>query len=732
MRPIYLDHNASTPLLREVIEAMTPYLRQGFGNPSSSHWYGQKSRAAVEKARDQVAALLNCHSEEIIFTSGGSESNNLAIRGIAEQYPGGHIITSAIEHPAVLAVCKYLENKGYDITYAPVDEFGIIDPEEIRSALRTNTMLITIMLANNEVGTLQPVADIAGMAQEHNIPLHTDAAQAVGKHEVDVQQLGIDLLSLAGHKMNASKGIGALYIRSGIQLAPLLHGAGHEKGLRPGTENVLEIVGLGQAAEVFHHHTKTHIKQQLQLREQLWEKLKRALPDIKLNGHPEKRLPNTANIYFPGVNANTLLSQTPLVAASAGAACHADAIEPSYVLQAMGFSNERALQSIRFSVGKTTQNAEIKIATEKIISAVKQLQRTEQPRFITTQTADIKLTQYTHGLGCACKIRPQTLEKVLQKMMQRSALTPDTVGFETADDAAVYPLSPETILVATVDFFTPVVDDAFDFGRIAAANSLSDIYAMGAKPLFALNITAFPEERLPLAVLEQILAGAQEIAQKAGIAILGGHTVEDNEPKFGMAVIGTAHPEKLLKNSTAQAGDILVLTKPLGSGVLSTALKRGLLNKQQTGEIVSLMAELNAAAAEVAARYPCHACTDITGFGLVGHLLEMVKASQCSALINVGQVPVLSSVADFVRRRVIPGGTKANQKFTAPSVEWGKNITDTQKIILNDAQTSGGLLITLPAAEQKNFIRDLHQKGIPAAQVIGEIIPQKPPKITIK
>jgi len=731
MPPIYLDHNASTPLLKEVIEAMTPYLHQGYGNPSSSHWYGQKSRAAVEKARDQLAKLLNCAPEEIIFTSGGSEANNLAIMGIAAQHSNGHIITSAIEHPAVLAVCKHLENKGYESSYVPVDRSGLIDPAAVRSAVRDDTILITIMLANNEVGTLQPITAIAEIAHEYNIPLHTDAAQAVGKIKVDVQQLGVDLLSLAGHKMNAPKGIGALYIRSGTKLTPLLHGADHEQGLRPGTEDVLEIVGLGKAAEIFHRQTQSSVKQQLQLREHLWQSLKKGLPQIKLNGHSEKRLPNTVNIHFPGINANSLLSQLPEVAASAGAACHADAIEPSHVLKAMGFSNERALQSIRFSIGKTTQKAELETAIDQIISTVQQLQRKGESRVGSRQTSEIKLTQYTHGLGCACKIRPQTLEKVLQKMPLAS-LAPDMVGFETADDAAVYPLSPETTLVATVDFFTPVVDDAYDFGRIAAANSLSDIYAMGAKPLFALNVAAFPEERLPLEILEQILAGAQAIAHSAGIAILGGHTVEDNEPKFGMVVIGTVHPQKLLRNSTARSGDILVLTKPLGSGILSTALKRGLLEEKQAGELVSVMAELNATAAELAGQYPCHACTDITGFGLLGHLLEMVQASQCSAVVRASQVPILNGVADFVRRGVVPGGSKANLKFTTPKVAWAKALTDTQKIILNDAQTSGGLLIAIPARYQQEFSRDLRQKGLSAARVIGKITAPKQKKILIK
>ncbi|MFA5729506.1 MAG: cysteine desulfurase family protein, partial [Candidatus Neomarinimicrobiota bacterium] len=251
MKPIYLDYNASTPLLPEVREAMLPWLKNGFGNPSSSHFYGQKSKQAIENARRQVADLLNCQPEEIIFTSGGSESNNLAVRGVAELHPGGHIITSIIEHPAVLEVCRYLENNNFKVTYLPVTADGLVEVSAVAAAIRPDTFLITIMLANNEIGTLQAVREIAEIAHAHGILVHTDAAQAVGKMPVDVHELGVDLLSVAGHKMYAPKGVGALYISTGVRITPLFHGAGHEHGLRPGTENVLEIVGLGQAAEVF-------------------------------------------------------------------------------------------------------------------------------------------------------------------------------------------------------------------------------------------------------------------------------------------------------------------------------------------------------------------------------------------------------------------------------------------------------------------------------------------------
>ncbi|MCK4715931.1 MAG: aminotransferase class V-fold PLP-dependent enzyme, partial [Candidatus Marinimicrobia bacterium] len=474
MKPIYLDHNASTPLIPEVINAIMPFLKNHYGNPSSSHYYGQEGKKTIEYSREQLATLLNCSADEIIFTSGGSESNNMALKGIASRYNSGHIVTSAVEHPAILEVCRFLENNGYNITYLPVDEFGLVDTKSLVHAIRSDTILITIMLANNEVGTIQPIREIAQIAHERNILMHTDAAQAVGKIHVDVQELEVDLLSVAGHKMNAPKGIGALYIKTGTKVKPLIHGAGHERGLRPGTENVLEIVGLGTAAEVFHSNEKTILAEQKARGDQFWSELKKAIPKIELNGHQEQKLRNTINTYFPGIDANTLLSDLPEVAASAGAACHADSLEPSHVLKAMGLSNERILGSIRFSVGRTTTAQDVSTAVRKISEAYRNLTENIMKEVTFTDISDIRLTQYTHGLGCACKIRPQHLEKILKKI-QTIPSEFAQVGFETSDDAAVFRLTDDISLVSTVDFFTPIVDDPYDFGRIAAANSLSDI-----------------------------------------------------------------------------------------------------------------------------------------------------------------------------------------------------------------------------------------------------------------
>jgi cysteine desulfurase len=717
-KSIYLDHNASTPLLPEVISAMMPYLKNHYGNPSSNHVYGQEAKGAITQARDHVATLLNCSPDEIIFTSGASESNNLAIKGIAELHPQGHIITSAIEHPAVLEVCRYLLTKGYKVTFLPVDEYGLVNPDTVRAAIRPDTFLITIMLANNEVGTTQPLQEITRIAHKQKILVHSDAAQAVGKIAVDLQNLEVDLLSITGHKMNAPKGIGALFIKTGIKIAPLFQGAGHESGLRPGTENVLEIVGLGAAAQLFHENENVVISELKSRGDQFWEELHEVIPEVRLNGHPEKRLPNTVNVYFPGIDANTLLAELPQIAASAGAACHADSTEPSHVLKAMNFPEERILGSIRFSVGRTTTPEEVSIAVRKIAEAYQRLTQKQSEPSALSDLSDIRLTHYTHGLGCACKIRPQNLEQILKKI-QIIHSDKVQVGFETADDAAVYRLNNETSLVATVDFFTPVVDDPFDFGRIAATNSLSDIYAMGGKPIFALNIVAFPEKRLPQQVLEQILAGAQNTVQAAGIPILGGHTIEDNEPKFGLAVTGVVHPDKVWRNIGAQAGDALILTKPIGLGILTTALKRGLLDEATRITITDIMSELNSGAAEVFKNFPIHACTDVTGFGLLGHLYEMLINGNVSAHVVTSRVPIIPRTIEMVRRDVIPGGTDANLDYLQDRIYWEDQVAPIYHTILCDAQTSGGLLAAVPEEAAKELIQELHKLGMRQATTIG-------------
>ena len=373
MPPIYLDYNATTPIDPRVAEAMLPYIHTHFGNPSSGHIYGQVAKKAVDKARRQIADMLGCQPEEIIFTSGGSESNNYAIKGAAwaNKAKGNHIITSAIEHPAVTEVCRYLEKQGFRVTYLPVDQYGLIEPRQVEKAITSQTILITIMQANNEVGTIEPIAEIAEIAHRRNILMHTDSAQAVGKIPVRVDKLNVDLLSIAGHKLYAPKGIGALYIKKGVKLEKLLHGANHEMNLRAGTENVIEIVGLGEACFLIEQDFNKHFEHMKSMRDRLEAGVKRLVPDIKINGHPEKRLPNTCSVSFQGLKANELLGRMNNVAASAGAACHSDNIKISSVLEAMNVPKDYAMGTIRFSVGRFTTTAEIDLALDDIVKAVK-------------------------------------------------------------------------------------------------------------------------------------------------------------------------------------------------------------------------------------------------------------------------------------------------------------------------------------------------------------------------
>ncbi|PKQ64929.1 cysteine desulfurase NifS [Labilibaculum filiforme] len=376
MKPIYLDYNATTPIAPEVADAMLPYLKGFFGNPSSSHFYGRQTKEAISKARKQVALLLNCEANELIFTSGGSESNNYALKGyaFANQEKGKHIITSAIEHPAIIEVCKFLETQGFEVSYLPVDGTGRVQLSDVKSAIRTDTILISIMYANNEVGTLQPISEIAKLAKFHNIAVHSDCAQAIGKVPVNVQELGVDLVTLAGHKFYGPKGIGALYIREGIHLQKLIHGADHERNLRAGTENVLEIVGLGRAAELAMEEEEERIKHEKDLIRVLRKNLSQ-LPEIQLNGHEAYCLPNTLSVSFKNIQAKDIIARLKNVAASAGAACHTDSIIVSSTLKAMNIPLEYAMGTIRFSVGRYTTKAEIDLASKEIVEVIKGMRR---------------------------------------------------------------------------------------------------------------------------------------------------------------------------------------------------------------------------------------------------------------------------------------------------------------------------------------------------------------------
>ncbi len=371
---IYLDHNATTPVHPDVLEAMLPYLGEHFGNPSSGHIYGQRARAAVERAREQVASLLACQPDEIVFTSGGTEANNLAIRGVLERAPSRrHVVTSTVEHPATTRPCELLERHGAEVTRLPVDGYGRVHVDDARPFVRNDTALVTIMLAQNEVGTLMPVAELAGLAHERGALIHTDAAQAVGKIPTRVDELRVDLLSFAGHKLYAPKGVGVLFVRRGTPLAPVLVGAGHERGLRPGTENVPFIVGLGAACEMAASDLNDEADRQRALRDELWNALSEAIPVITLNGHPALRVPNTLNVSFRGARGCDLLAKAPEIAASTGSACHEGAEVPSPVLLAMGIGAAKALGAIRLSLGRATTREQIHRAARALTRAHREI-----------------------------------------------------------------------------------------------------------------------------------------------------------------------------------------------------------------------------------------------------------------------------------------------------------------------------------------------------------------------
>lgn len=364
---IYLDYNATTPIDKEVAEAMLPYIYGNYGNPSSSHELGYTAKRVVEAARVQVGELINCSSKEVIFTSCGSESNNMVLKGVSHTFKnkGNHIITSQVEHPAILNPCKYLEKVGYEVSYVPVDKDGIVDVEKIESLITNKTILVTIMHSNNETGTLEPIEKIAKVCKKYDILFHTDASQSLGKVPIDVKKLGVDFLTIAGHKLYAPKGIGALYIKNEVIIEPMIHGADHENGRRAGTENIIFDVALGKACEIAREKLKNNeIKQ---LTDYFYLELKKILGEkVQLNGHEEKRLPNTLNISFLGYNGHEILGRLDDVAASTGSACHSGNTSISPVLKAMGVSDEVGRGAVRFSLGRYTTKDEIDYVVKRI------------------------------------------------------------------------------------------------------------------------------------------------------------------------------------------------------------------------------------------------------------------------------------------------------------------------------------------------------------------------------
>jgi len=374
MRRVYLDNNATTPVLPEVLEAMSPYFAEHFGNASSIHHHGQETRAAVERARESVAALLVCRPAEIVFTSGGTESDNLAIFGLAR--PGDHVITSSVEHHAVLNSCKQLEERGIEVTYLPVDGRGLVNPDDLRSAIRPNTKLTTIIMANNETGVLQPVDEIGKICSDADVYFHTDAVQAASKVPINVKEIGCDLLSISGHKIHGPQGVGALYVRKGTTLDPMLYGGSHERSRRAGTENVPGIVGLGKAAEIamkgFENGETTRMAA---LRDHLENSILQNVESARVNGEGAPRVPNTSNIFFEYIEGEALIIALDLkgLAVSTGAACSSGAIEPSHVLTAMGLRPDRARASIRFSLGKQNPAEDVEFAIDLVPAQVARL-----------------------------------------------------------------------------------------------------------------------------------------------------------------------------------------------------------------------------------------------------------------------------------------------------------------------------------------------------------------------
>ena len=374
-RKVYLDHNASTPVHPDVIQAMLPYFGERFGNPSSVHGFGREARDGMETAREQVSRFLKVKKEEIVFTSGGTESDNMAIKGIAHARRRGHIITSQIEHHAVLRTCENLEENGFEVTYLPVDGYGMIDPEDVRRAIRADTILVTLMHANSEAGTIQPMREIGRITREMEIPLHVDGVQTVGKVPIDVDAFGIDLLSFSGHKIYGPKGVGGLYIRRGTKMVSVQHGGEHERSRRAGTENVAGIVGFGAAVEIRGREMTAEGVRLSALRDRLWDEVRTRIPEVRLNGHPTERLPGTCNLCFRGVESESIVLGLDLkgIGVSAGSACTSGNVEPSYVLVAMGVPVEWAMGAVRSSLGHGTSGEDIDYVVESIVPLVAKL-----------------------------------------------------------------------------------------------------------------------------------------------------------------------------------------------------------------------------------------------------------------------------------------------------------------------------------------------------------------------
>jgi cysteine desulfurase len=384
MRRVYLDHNASTAVHPEVLAAMLPYFAEQYGNPSSIHGFGREARDAVDAAREEIAGFMGVAKEEFVFTSGGTESDNLAIKGVAHAHRQGHIITSQVEHHAVLRTCQALERAGFAVTYLPVDGHGRVDPDDVRRAVRPDTILISVMYVNSEVGTIMPLGEIGRIAREHGVVFHSDAVQAFGKIRFDVRELGLHLLSSSSHKIYGPKGLGGLYIRKGTKMVSIQHGGDHERRRRAGTENVPAIVGFARAVSLRARDMDEEALRVRRLRDRLWEGVRARVPDVRLNGHPTERVPGTLNLSFRGLEAESLILALDLkgIGASAGSACTSGSLEPSYVLTAMGVPTEWSLGALRCSLGRSTSEEDIDYVLEVLPAAVERI-RAVSPAAVT-------------------------------------------------------------------------------------------------------------------------------------------------------------------------------------------------------------------------------------------------------------------------------------------------------------------------------------------------------------
>ena len=790
---IYLDYNATTNIHEEVRKVMEPYLNIYFGNPSSSHKYGIQTKKGIVKARNQIAKMLNCSSSEIIITSGASESNNYANKGIINYYFHNtsspekiSVITSTIEHPSVMEIYPYLKSiykDKLDIIKVPCTSQGIIDLEQFEKLVQKNTLLVSIMLANNETGCVQPIKEINEIAKKinPNCIVHTDASQALGKIPVDVQNLGVDLLTVAGHKIYGPKGIGALYIKNGIEkkLEKIIHGASHENNLRAGTENVLEIVGLGEACGLISRDLNKRMRLFMKTRNIIYKIISEKVPknnyvlqgpeidnSIDINKltdeqlyelvNKEKRLTNTLYISFPGIEANLILDKlSDKIACSAGAACHSEGVHMSHVLEAMKVSPQVAMGTLRISTGIMTTEKDAEESAKNIAEVVIQLMPknniSEEDNLLKYAKEEeeainnCRLTKNTHGMGCGCKISPKLLQEVLASLPIQKCIPNNKnilVDNSSFDDASVYNLTPfysspaskenkELTLVSTLDFFTPICDNAYDFGSISCSNALSDIYAMGAKPINALSIVAFPITLLPKVVLREIMKGAQDKADEAECPILGGHSIDDNEPKFGLSVNGLVEKSKIWKNNTIKKDNYILLTKKIGTGVIMTSLKKDIVNKNEkcVKDAIETMKRLNKYHCELVVEnnIKIDACTDVTGFGLLGHLSECLLGEENKKLyaeINYNKIRFISDkVNELTEMGMSPGGAKSNLAYVEGKVDYGK-MTENEKLLINDPQTSGGLLMFMNEDEKNKMMKLCKEKDLECFE-IGKINEKK-------